>query len=124
MKNMNRMKHIFGLVLILCFVAVNFTSTVLAFGERSCCVVECICADCRCSNDCDCFSQCDCSVTLCSVCEAIVKQRETLEQQLGSVILAVTDVQYPLFNERTARESDELTICTANIVDACSRMNN
>jgi hypothetical protein len=122
MKYQETLRKSLAWIVMLCFTAVFFVSTVSAFADRNCCAVECLCTDCRCGEDCACKQECECPVILCSVCEAIVKQRESSERQIGIVSSVVTDTcPIPAI---TAAESDVLRICTASIIETHVRMNN
>lgn len=120
---MKMLKRSLVLAIVLCLATVFFTSTVYAFAEKSCCVVECFCMNCRCGDDCFCEQECDYINLLCYVCKAlIVERREVLGAQQIVVATYIIYVYPPL--TRVNINADVSWSYTASIIEDKVRMNN
>jgi hypothetical protein len=117
------MKKIFTFIVLICFTAVSLTATIYALDEDCGCVIDCSCGvDCCCDDDCACKAECTCPITVCSVCDAIVKRRES-HSQAAIASAFVINISFPAVVD-TDLKSAPLHVYTFNVVEDNVRMNN
>jgi hypothetical protein len=108
-------RRLLSFTVLLCFVAVMYSTSAVAFSLLMCdCHAECG----------TCAESCNCPKTLCSICEADIKKRETCENQTVTIhvmYIIKADVFYD-FEYKTVPEL--IQTVHSNIVESNIKMNN